>query len=147
MAAIQTPDIILPVADMKALTINKNTDSSPESSADETLTTKIENATNHRVPSLQTRPRKRVNLSGTRKVSFDVNDFNENTIKEQDENNENQKTDYEVSAKGSASLQRKKFGRRSFSTDGWVEHEVKDHQRFVVSNLYSLLFFFSHAYK
>ena len=139
MATMQKPDIILPVADMNSLIINSNPDSSPESSVDENLTAKIENATiTHRVvPSIQTRPRKRVNLSGTRKVSFDV-DVNDNTINEQDENNENQKTDYKVSAKGSASSQRKRFSRRSFSTDGWVELEVKDsqhHQRFVVQSL------------
>lgn len=137
MASLQKPDILLPITDLQ--TIQKNDDddnSSSESSADENLTTKIENA--NRVPiMIPHKTRKRVTLGTiSRKVSCDGwVDINENIIKEQDENNENQKPDYEVSRKNSASAQRQRFGgRRSFSTDGWVELEATDtHQRFALS--------------
>ena len=129
MATVQKPDIILSITDLDDIRINN--DSSPESSPDKNLTTKIENA--NRLP-IQPRQRKRVTLSTvTRKISCDNwVDINENIIKEQDENSENQKTDYEIST-SSASSQRRKFSRRSFSTDGWVEQEVKHshHHRFV----------------
>ena len=158
MTSLQKPDIILPTNELNSIhetsfdddqiENNRNRCDSLSSSDDEeeNLSAKIaENTISPNIDIIKNtdnvspkipktnRNRKRVTLSGCRKVSMDGwVDINENVIQEQDETNENQLSDYGVSPKNSpkisyAANQRRTFGaRRSFSTDGWVDQDIKD---------------------
>uniref|UniRef100_A0A7M5XJY0 Uncharacterized protein n=1 Tax=Clytia hemisphaerica TaxID=252671 RepID=A0A7M5XJY0_9CNID len=158
MTSLHTPDIILPTSELNSIhetsfddeqiECNRNRYDSLSSSDEEDflsakiaentisqnidITTKNTENVSNKIPKTN-RNRKRVTLSGCRKVSMDGwVDINENVIEEQDETNENQTSEYGVSPKNSpkisyAANQRRTFGaRRSFSTDGWVDQDIKD---------------------